>query len=256
MRQFSVFSFQFSVIRSRRRFLSPASALFAFCLLSFVFCLPAAAQVKVELDEGGAAKGRGAAFGYKFENQRFHISLIEIELDQKGEGILKFKRGESDDVIDLKLKLQPETLARLRHLYASTRFLESDENYQDSKDHSNLGWVTLSARDGERERQARFNYTPNQEVKELADIYRALATQQILLFDLETALQYQPLDVPRLLETMENDLKNGWLAEPAALLPALRDIAGNDSAPLIARNHARRLIASIDKGKFKTPIKK
>jgi hypothetical protein len=154
------------------------------------------------------------------------------------------------------LKVQPETLTRIRQLYTDTRFLETEENYQDKTDHSNLGWITIGARAGARQRQARFNYTPNPEMKELTDIYRALATQQILLFDLETAQQYQPLDVPRLLEILENDLKAAWIAEPVAVVPALRDIASNDTAPLIARNHAKRIITSIEKGKFKTPIKK
>ena len=222
----------------------------AVCFLPFA----APAQVKVELVDG---KGGGAAsYSYRFENQRFHISLIEIDLDGDGAGLVKFKRGESDDIIDLKLKLLPDTLARIQQLYQALRFVESDENYQSEKDHSNLGWVTIIARAGDRERKARFNYTHNQEMKELTDIYRGLSTQQIHLFDLETAQQYQPLDVPRLLENLENDLKLERLTEPSALLTSLRDISGSDASPLIARNHAKRIIASIEKGKFKTPIKK
>ena len=80
---------------------------------------------------------------------------------------LRFKRGESDEIIDLKLKLLPETVARLRELYDKTRFLESEENYQDKKDHSNLGWVTLTFSAGGRERSARFNYTPNLDIKQV-----------------------------------------------------------------------------------------
>ena len=227
-----------------------AVAVFAACLLPG----SSLAQVKVELVDG---KGAGAtSYSYRFENQRFHISLVEIDLDGDGVGVVKFKRGESDDIIDLKLKLLPDTLARIRALYSSLRFLESDENYQTEKDHSNLGWVTVIARANGRERKARFNYTHNQEMKELTDIYRGLYTQQIHLFDLETAQQYQPLDVPRLLENLENDLNLERLTEPSSLLASLRDISGSDASPLIARNHAKRIIASIEKGKFKTPIKK
>jgi hypothetical protein len=224
--------------------------IFAFCLLPFAFCLTARAQENFADGKMAATK-----YAYKFENARFYIPLIEIDLDAKGEGEVRFKRGESDDLIDLKLKLLPETLARIQEIYTNTKFLESDENYQDKKDHSNIGWVTLTVTAGERQRSARFNYTPNPEIKEVADIFRALANQQMDLFDIETALQYQPLDVPGKLEALETDLRLERIAEPLQVLSALRDIMKNDTAPLIARNHAKRIIEAIEKGKYKSPIK-
>ena len=196
------------------------------------------------------------SFAYKFENPRFYISTIEIDLTAAGTGELRFKRGESDEIIDRKLKLQPATAARIRTLYQTTQFLTSGEEYQTSKDFSHLGWVSLSARQGERERKVRFNYTANLDIRELADLFRAVATQEMDLFDIEVAEQYQPLDLPRLLETLETDLRLMRIAEPERLLPKLQEIANNDTQPLIARNHATRMMDSIKKGKFKSPIKK
>jgi hypothetical protein len=76
------------------------------------------------------------------------------------------------------------------------------------------------------------------------------------LFDIETALQYQPLDVPRKIDDLENDLKLERIAEPQQVLTTLQDIVKNDTAPLIARNQAKRLIEAIEKGKYKSPVKK
>jgi hypothetical protein len=225
--------------------------LFAFCLLPFALCLPVRAQASLETVKSAEVK-----FAYKFENQRFYIPLIEIDLDVKGEGEQRFKRGESDEIIDLKLKLLPETVAHLRELYDKTRFLESDENYQDKKDHSNLGWVTLTLSAGGRQRSARFNYTPNLDIKQVADIFRAVANQQTDIFDIETALQYQPLDVPGKLEILESDLRLERIAEPRQVVATLQEIAKTDTAPLIARNHAKRIIEAIEKGKYKSPIRK
>ena len=252
---------QWSVMQRENRkeqFKKAARMIFVYCLLSTACCLlPAAYCLKAQAQENlESAKSAEMKFGYKFENQRFYIPFIEIDLNAKGEGELRFKRGESDEIIDLKLKLLPETVARIRELYEKTRFLETDETYQDKKDHSNLGWVTLTVSLGERQRSARFNYTPNLEIKEVADIFRALANQQMDLFDIETALQYQPLDVPGKLEALENDLKLERIAEPPQVLSPLRDIARNDTAPLIARNHAKRIITAIEKGKYKSPVKK
>ncbi|HXG66467.1 MAG TPA: hypothetical protein VNO70_15315 [Blastocatellia bacterium] len=217
---------------------------FAFCLLPFAFS---------QAQEQG--NGAGYSYQYKFENARFYIPLIEIALTAEGAGEVRFKRGESDEIIDLKVKLEPATLARIARLFHDTRFLESAEEYQGKKDFSHLGWVTLSAQAGERKRTARFNHTENMQIKELADIFRAVATQEIHLFDIDLAEQYQPLDLPRQVEALENDLRLERIAEPARLLPALREIEGNNTLPLISRNKARKIIQDIEKGKYKSPVK-
>lgn len=232
--------------------LTSATQVFACCFLLFALCFGSFARAQDKNENGNLSDWK---FGYKFEQPRFWVSIIEIDLDGKGEGELRFKRGETDELIDLKLKILPATVARIRQLYEKTNFLSSDENYQDKRDHSNLGWVSLYLKAGERERQARFNYTQNLEVKELADIFRALATQRIHLLDIENSQQYQPLDTPKRLEEIENDLRLERIAEPEQLLPALRDIAKSDFAPLIARNQAKRIIESIEKNKYKSPVK-
>ena len=119
-----------------------------------------------------------------------------------------------------------------------------------------MGWVTLGAKQGARERTVRFNYTMNQHMRELEEIFRGIASQEISLFDIENAERYQPLDVPKQLEMLENDLRLARIAEPARLLTALNEIAGDDSQPLIARNHAKRIIEAIKKGTFKPAGKK
>ncbi|HJQ68291.1 MAG TPA: hypothetical protein VKA70_04940 [Blastocatellia bacterium] len=225
---------------------------------SFIACLLLASLTVVSNGQNGAAAsaGAGASFGYRFENARFHIPLIEIDLAPDGTGELRFKRGESDEVIDLKLKLLPATIERIRTLYGVTGFLTSKEEYQSKKDFSNLGWVTLSAREGDLSREVRFNYSENRQIKELYDIFRAIATQQMHLFDLDTAEQYQPLDLPTQLGVLERDLELERIAEPEQMLAALNGINSNDALPLIARNHAKRIAEKIEKKKFKSPVKK
>jgi hypothetical protein len=238
---------------------------FTFCLLILlltgIFATVPAQEKKVLQGSKAArtsepvAESDGASFGYKFENTRFYIPLIEVDLSSDGTGELRFKRGESDEIIDRKLKVLPATIARVRELYERARFLTLEKEYQDEKDFSHLGWVSLYMRQGARERKVRFNYTPNLEIRELADIFRAVATQEMHLFDIETSQQYQPLNLPRLLDVLENDLKGQRVAEPEQMLAALQEIANNDTQPLIARNHAARIADSIKKGKFKSPMK-
>ncbi|HEY7547322.1 MAG TPA: hypothetical protein VID27_20675, partial [Blastocatellia bacterium] len=175
--------------------------------------------------------------------------------DSSGKGKLRFKRNESDEIIDLEFTLMPATVARIRQLYSETGFLTSTEDYQSKKDFSHLGWITLAAHQGERSREARFNYTTNLQIDELAMIFRAIATQQIQMFDIDTVQQYQPLDLARQLDALENELRLEHIAEPESLLPALREIASNDTVLLTARNKASRIIADIGKKKYKSPVK-
>lgn len=206
------------------------------------------------LADGSAS--RDMTYSYKFENPRFDLRVIEIDLNSNGAGELRFTRGTSDEVLDCKVKLLPATIARISSLFEASGFLASNTEYQDKKDFAHMGWVTLGARQGTRERKTRFNFTNNIQIKTLGEIFRAIASQEISLFDIENAERYQPLDLPRQLETLANDLRLERIAEPERLLAALNEIAVDDIQPLIARNHAKKIIEDIKKGKFKSPVKK
>jgi hypothetical protein len=201
----------------------------------------------------GAAE---VSFSYRFENPRFYIRVIEIDIDSNGIGQLRFTRGESDEILDSKIRLLPATVSRIRTLFKVTGFLGSHDEYQAEKDFAHLGWVTLGEKEGPRGRKTRFNYTKNAEMKELADIFRGVATQEMSLFDIENAERYQPLDLPKQLDLLENDLKLERISEPERLLAALTEIAADDTQPLIARNQAKRIVDQIRKGKYPSPVKK
>ena len=113
------------------------------------------------------------SYSYKFENPRFDIRVIEIDLNSNGTGELRFTRGASDEVLDCKVKLLPATIARISSLFEASDFLGSNTEYQDKKDFAHLGWVTLGARQGTRERKTRFNFTTNIQIKALEEIFRA-----------------------------------------------------------------------------------
>jgi hypothetical protein len=196
------------------------------------------------------------SFTYKFEGPRFYLRIIEIDLGSSGAGDLRFTRGESDEVLDSKINLQPGTIARIRQLFELSDFLGSETSIQDKRDMSHLGWITIGAKQGSRERKVRYNFTTNPHIKELQDIFLGIAWQEIALFDMDNAERYQPLDLPKQLEILENDLRLERIAEPTRVIAPLKEIASDVSQPLIARNHAKRIIDAINQGKFKSPVKK
>ena len=59
--------------------------------------------------------------------------------------------------------------------------------------------------------------------------------------------EMQPLNAPGLMIEMEGDLRRGDLSDPYQLVPLLKDLRTDERIPLIARNHADRLLKKIEK---------
>jgi hypothetical protein len=100
---------------------------------------------------------------------------------------------------------------------------------------------------GERKRVAEFNWTNNSDASKLVTEYRKAADQAILVFDISIARENQPLNAPKLMELFESLLKRDGLSDPRQLLKLLKDMSTDEHIPLIARNHALRLIKQIEK---------
>ena len=198
---------------------------------------------------------QGLRIKYRFENKLFTIPNIELDIEPSGATLLKFTQTDVEGPLERKFTLMPKTLARCAQLLEKLRFLDSSESYQSKKDFSHLGWMTLSVKQGTKEREVKVNYSFNPDFTELLNILKGITTQEIDMFSLDLALHHQPLDTPKWLEILENDLKLERISEPDRLLVDLRELVNDNTLPLIARNQASKIAAGIEKGKFKTPLK-
>ncbi|HZN10900.1 MAG TPA: hypothetical protein VFC61_04430 [Blastocatellia bacterium] len=207
------------------------------------------AQTRVEVSHRRADTAPAAVrYHYLFENERFTTPREELEFGADGRGKYRFTRKDRGEVVN-DLAVSPELAARVGALFSELRFLESSEDYQHKKDFSHLGKITVGeARDG-RERAATFNYTDNEIMTRLVEIFRNIATQEWRVFDLENVRATDPISTPAQLRLLESELKSKRIAEPRRLVPLLQELRTDESVPLIARNHAERLIKTIDKEK-------
>ena len=101
--------------------------------------------------------------------------------------------------------------------------------------------------DGKRHRIAEFNWSDNKQAWSLANEYRRVSDQAILIFDIKLARDMQPLNAPQLMNQMEAYLTRGDLSDPKQLVPLLRELRTDEHIPLIARNHADRILKKIEK---------
>ena len=195
----------------------------------------------------GTSNTDAVKYSYEFSQPKFYVKHIRIEHDANGRGTVTFERLNEDIPVVEPLELSTAALARINASWQALRFLDSDANYQSNKQFPHLGTMRIGMERGERKRVAEFNWTNNSDAEALVNEYRKAADQVILVFDIAIARENQPLNAPKLMETMESMLKRNALSDPRQLFKLLQDLSTDEHVPLIARNHALRLIKQIQK---------
>ncbi len=186
-------------------------------------------------------------YAYEFKQPAFTVRHIVVEHDAAGRGRVRFERGDESEVTSEPLELSPTTLQRVRALWEALQFLEREENYQSSRQYPHLGTIRLRVRRGERERETEFNWTESRDAAALVSEYRRIADQALIVFDLGVARENQPLAAPSLMARLDSLLSRNGLSDPKQLIPLLREINTDERLPLIARNHASRLLRKIER---------
>ena len=186
-------------------------------------------------------------YSYEFTKAEFVIRHILIEHDAAGRGKITFeRRGEETPIVE-PVELSASAWGRISGLWSDLRFLDSNENYQSPKSFAHLGTYRIRMDDGKRQRTAEFNWSNNKSAWELANEYRRVADQAILIFNLNLAREMQPLNAPQLLNEMDILLTRNGLSDPQQLIPLLTELRTDEHVPLIARNHADRILKKIKK---------
>lgn len=195
-----------------------------------------------------AGKTDAVRYHYLFENERFTTPLQEVEFNGQGEGTFRFERKDSDEIVN-KLTVSSSLLSQIQILFDGLNFLSSNEDYQHKKDFSHLGTVTIGLGRGGKERVVKFNYTTNELMSEIRDLFQNIVTQETRVFELETARANDPLSTPAQMRILESELRSKHIADPQRFVSILQDLKLDESVPLITRNHAERLLQTIKKGK-------
>jgi hypothetical protein len=195
----------------------------------------------------GETKPDAVKYSYEFSQPKFYVKHIVLEHDANGRGTVTFERLNEDTPVVEPIELSSDALARITSSWQALQFLESDTDYQSSKQFPHLGTMRIGMQRGDRKRVAEFNWTNNSNASTLVSEYRKAADQAIWVFDVSIARENQPLNMPKLMEVMESLLKRNGLSDPRQLLKLLQDLSTDEHVPLIARNHALRLIKQIQK---------
>jgi len=187
-------------------------------------------------------------FVYEFSQPNFVIKSVIIEHDENGKGKITFEHKDFGEPISDPLQLSTVTLEKLNKVFQSLNFLDSTEIYQSpTRDYGHLGNYTVTLRKDGKERTAKYNWTENKEAKALTDEYRRISEQFIWYFDISVARENQPLEAPGLMNKLDSLLRRDEISDPSQMLPLLKELSNDERIPLIARNHATRIVKDIEK---------
>jgi hypothetical protein len=192
-------------------------------------------------------KKTAALYSYEFTQPEFFVKRILIEHDADGRGRISFEKKNEETPVTEPLELSEASISRIQALWDTLRFLDSTEDYQADRQYPHLGTMRLKMEQGSRKRTAEFNWTNHKDASLLVNEYRRLGDQAMLVFDISVARESQPLNAPKLMDQFEVMLKRNGLSDPKQLIPLLKEISTDEYLPLIARNHALRLIKKIEK---------
>jgi hypothetical protein len=186
---------------------------------------------------------------YEFTRPGFVISHILIEHDSNGTGKISYLKQDFPEMVSDPIQLTPTTLKGINDALERMDFLSSTEKYQFEKDFSNMGDnVFRLVREG-RERTVKYNWTANKDAKFLIDEYRRIANEAVWKADILVARVNQPLETAGKLDEIDAYLRLGEISDPPHLIPFLKELSTDERLPLLARNHATRLIQRIEKAK-------
>lgn len=208
------------------------------------------ANAKVNARDGAnntQAVSNSPAYSYEFDRPGFTYPNIRIEHDDNGKGKISFKKDGYEEYLTDPIQLTSVTLENLRTAFTALNFLDSTENYQYVKDFSNMGNVTITLKRDGRTRVAKYNWTENKDAKSLYDEYRRIGNEYIWKFELVIGRENQPLQTPGLMDEIDSYLQRNEISDPPHLVPLLTELSTDERLPLIARNHAAKLVKQIEK---------
>ncbi|HYO63419.1 MAG TPA: hypothetical protein VER08_07160 [Pyrinomonadaceae bacterium] len=194
-----------------------------------------------------SAAADGARYVYEFSQPGSFLQRVRIEHDAAGRGRITFERQVDTEELTDPFEFSPEAFRRVKGHWDALRFLDSEGSYQSEKQFPHLGTTRLRMNEGKRERVTEFNWTNDDKAAALAKEYRNAAEQALLVFELGVALENQPLEIPKLLGRFDRLTEIGGLSDPQQLIPLLVELESDERVPLVARNHAGRLLKRLRK---------
>ncbi|HYR86986.1 MAG TPA: hypothetical protein VE422_23075 [Terriglobia bacterium] len=185
-----------------------------------------------------------SSFSYCRENSRGPYELQCVQLDSNAKGEVKFKRREAETV-NVLIQLSQAAQDRFLAVLAATNYLDQADTYESNRKVADLGRKRLTLEMPSGKREASFNFSDRREVMELAAFFENLINQETIGFDVDNAIQFDRLSIPKRLDQIENELRANRIADPLRLIPLLDKIEADQRVVNYARTRAGKIKKDI-----------
>ena len=185
-------------------------------------------------------------FIWQKNNQRGAIEFYRLELSEKGTGQFQFK-NRAGDLVEVSLALRPSTVDSLLALFVQADFWNESKNFVSPRKVADMGMKTIRLESGLRSREVTFNYTEDKNLQEIMNFFENLCQQEKTLFEIDLALKYDRLGIPKKLDELERNLTAKRIVAPERFAPVLEKIYQDETLMNLARKEARKLLSKIEK---------
>jgi hypothetical protein len=183
-------------------------------------------------------------FSYCKETARGPYELQCVDLNPAGQGTVRFKRRSMDE-ISVAVVLSNSARDRFVMAVDATNHLEDADSYESPRKVADLGRKHFTLETASGKREAEFNFTQKKEVNDLMNFFDGVINEEMVGFDIDNALQFDRLSIPKKLDQIDVQLKSNRFADPERLIPILEKIQADQRIMNYARDRAGKMKQEI-----------
>jgi len=174
------------------------------------------------------------------------VESYGVEFDEKGVGKFRFKQKDQD-LVEVSLVLRPSTVDSLLSLFQQADFLNESRGFVSGRKVANMGMKTIRFESGSKSREVTFNYTEDKTLQQIVNFFENLCQQEQSLFEMDLALKYDRLGIPKKLDELERNLSAKRIVAPERFAPILERIYQDESLINYSRTEAKKILSKIDR---------
>ena len=155
------------------------------------------------------------------------------------------KGEESGTPFLVKFLISRSTADRIFDLAKSLNFFKGDFEYHGGRI-ANMGAKTLTFKNGDTYQTTSYNYSQNQNLQQLTNIFQGISNALEYRRRLERLYRYDKLGLDGELKAMEDDMKRGYIVELQVDESILKQIVGDSAVMNITRRRAEGILSKIN----------
>lgn len=168
-------------------------------------------------------------------------SFVKIEADSSGRARYESQDAKTDGLYTEDFTLSRATREKVLDLAEKTNFFNGNFDFKQHKI-AFTGTKTLAYHDAAHNGQTAYNWSQNQNIEELTNLFMAISNTIQAGRKLDYLIHYDKLGLDHQLEAMESQADSGQMIELQLVAPALQEIASNPVYMHIAQQRARHLL--------------